>query len=141
VTYEPLGYQLYLSLAHVRTPVEAELRKLGLALPQFACMRTLSASPGLSGAELARAANVSPQAMDRVLADLQNRGLVTRSTDGVIGRGMPARLTPAGVAIVRTAQDAVRAVDERLTAGLTDVEVQELTRLLGAIRTRSRPAP
>jgi DNA-binding MarR family transcriptional regulator len=131
---EPLGYQLYLSLAHVRVPVNAALEELGLGLPQFVCMRTLSASPGLSGAELARVANVSPQAMDRVLSGLQARGIVTRSADGVVGRGLPARLTPDGAVLLKQAEDAVRDVDDRLTSGLSRAEVRELARLLEVFR-------
>ena len=54
------------------------LDPLGLAFPQYLCMRMLSKSPGRSNAELARDINVSPQAMNMVLRGLEDRGLVTR---------------------------------------------------------------
>ncbi len=67
----PLGYLLYRVAAALRPQIAAELRELGLGLPQFVCMRILSVSPGQSSAELARQTNVSPQAMDQLLRGLQ----------------------------------------------------------------------
>ena len=40
---------------------------MGLAFPQYICMRILSKYPGRSNAELARYTNVTPQAMNMVL--------------------------------------------------------------------------
>jgi hypothetical protein len=49
----------------LRPRVTSELRRLGLGLPDFVCMRILSAFPGRSSAELARDTNVSPPAMNQ----------------------------------------------------------------------------
>ena len=46
------------------------LEPLGLAFPQYICMRILSKFPDRSNAELARDTNVSPQAMNMVLRGL-----------------------------------------------------------------------
>ncbi len=68
----PLGYLLYRVHNALRAEVTATvLEPLGLAFPQYICMRILSRFPGRSNAELARDTNVSPQAMNMVL-----RGLV-----------------------------------------------------------------
>jgi DNA-binding MarR family transcriptional regulator len=126
---------LYVTLAHVRRPAETELRKLELTLPQFSCMHTLSMSPGLSGADLARNANVSPQAMDRLLAGLQSRGLLVRSFTRSFGHTLPASLTDRGEELLRQAECALRTIDDRVMFGLSACEADQLTRLLGAVRT------
>src|SRR5271155_5549248 len=51
---EPLGFLLYRVMAALRPQVAAELKPLGVGLPEFVCMRILAKHPGLTGAELAR---------------------------------------------------------------------------------------
>ncbi len=54
---EPLGFLLYRVMRALRPQVAAELKPLGLGLPEFVCMRILSKHPGLTSAELARGTN------------------------------------------------------------------------------------
>jgi DNA-binding MarR family transcriptional regulator len=129
----PLGYLLYRVMAALRPVVTAELRPLGLALPEFVCLRILSMSPGRSSAELARDANVSPQAMNIVLRRLQDIGAVNRPLSVSSGRALPAELTPAGKALLKRAEAAVFGADARVLAGLPPAERQELKRLLAAV--------
>lgn len=79
----PLGYLLYRVGAVLRPEVSAALSPLGLTLPEFVCLRMLSQSPGLSSAELARHASVTPQAMNTVLRKLEDAGAVARPGIGV----------------------------------------------------------
>ena len=130
---------LYVTLAHVRGPAEAELRRLELTLPQFSCMSNLSTAPGLSGADLARKASVSPQAMDRLLAGLHSRGLVMRSLRRTFGHTLPATLTDRGEELLRKAESALRTVDDCIMLGLSAREVDQLARLLAAVRTATVP--
>ncbi|MDT5131745.1 MAG: hypothetical protein QOE41_1056, partial [Mycobacterium sp.] len=60
----PLGFLLSRASARLRTEVTDGLGPLGLTFSQYLCMRVLSVNPGMSSAELARALNVSPQAMN-----------------------------------------------------------------------------
>jgi hypothetical protein len=80
---EPLGFLLYRVMAVLRPQVAAELKPLGLGLPEFVCMRILAQHPGLTGAELARGTNVSAQAMNQVLHALEDRGALTRADAAV----------------------------------------------------------
>ena len=59
------------------------LEPLGLTFPQYICMRILSHVPGRSNAELARDANVSPQAMNMVSAGCRSAGWSARPAIGV----------------------------------------------------------
>jgi DNA-binding MarR family transcriptional regulator len=129
---QPLGYLMYRIMAALRPAVTARLQPLGLGLPDFVCLRILSMSPGRSNAELARDTNVSPQAMNNVLRGLQDRGIVARPASVSSGRALPAQLTPQGKALLKRAEAAVRAADERVLANLTSAQRRELRHLLDA---------
>lgn len=130
---QPLGYLLYQAVATLRPHVTAELRPLGIGLPEFVCLRNLSLWPGQSNAELARRASVSPQAMNLVLRGLEDLGLLTRPVSVSSGKSLPAKLTRKGQALLKRAEVAVRAADEQLLAKLSPTERGELKRLLHAV--------
>jgi DNA-binding MarR family transcriptional regulator len=68
---EPLGSLLHRMVAMLRPEVSAELRPLGLSLPEFVCLRMLSLQPKRSSADLARDSHVTAQAMNQLLHKLQ----------------------------------------------------------------------
>ncbi len=137
---EPLGYLLYRVTAALRPQVNGELRPLGLGLPEYVCLRVLSKSPGRSNAELARDANVSPQAMNMVLRSLQEMDAVTRPASVSSGRALPAELTSKGRTLLKRAEAAVRVAEERILVQLSARERKELKRLLAA-SSFADPAP
>jgi DNA-binding MarR family transcriptional regulator len=96
-------------------------------------MRVLSKYPGHSNAALARALNVSPQAMNMVLRGLEDRGLVSRPASVSSGRSLPAQLTRDGEALLTRTDAGVRAAEDRLMAHLTDKERGEFKRILAAL--------
>ncbi len=134
---QPLGYLLYRVTAALRPEVAAELRPLGLGLPEFVCMRILSMAPGRSSAQLARDTNVSPQAMNLVLRALQDMGVVTRPATAPSGRALPAQLTGKGKVLLKRAEAAVLAAEERILTDLTPVERREFKRLLYVVGSRA----
>jgi DNA-binding MarR family transcriptional regulator len=134
----PLGYLLYQAMATLRPHVTAELRPLGIGLPEFVCMRNLSRWPEQSNAELARRASVSPQAMNLVLRGLEELGVISRPVSTSSGKALPARLTRKGHALLKRAEAAVAAADELLLAKLSPAERDELKRLLHSVD--SQPA-
>ena len=131
---QPLGYLLSRVANALRAEVmETVLDPLGLAFPQYICMRVLSKFPGRSNAELARDTNVSPQAMNMVLRGLQERGLVTRPASVSSGRSLPAELTREGEELLRRTDPGVRAAEIRLMTGLTSQQRREFKRILVAL--------
>ncbi|OBI20923.1 transcriptional regulator [Mycobacterium sp. E2327] len=132
----PLGFLLYRVVAALRPQVAAELKPLGLTLPEFVCMRILAHHPGLSSAELARGTNVSAQAANQVLHALEERGALTRPSTPS-GRAMPAQLTRRGKALLKRADAAVRTADQRVLGRLTADEQRQLKQLLYAAGTRT----
>jgi DNA-binding MarR family transcriptional regulator len=131
---EPLGYLLHRVIHALKTDVSTTvLEPLEVAFPEYLCMRVLSKYPGHSNAELARALNVSPQAMNMVLRGLEDRGLVTRPASVSSGRSLPAQLTRDGEELLKRTDAGVRAADDRLMTSLTDQERREFKRMLAAL--------
>jgi DNA-binding MarR family transcriptional regulator len=129
---QPLGYLLYRAMATLRPHVTAELKPLGIGLPEFVCMRNLLMWPDQSNAELARHASVTPQAMNLVLRALEDMNLIARPAMPA-GRSLPARLTRKGRALLKRAEVAVQVADERLLGQLTPSERAQFKRLLHVV--------
>lgn len=131
---QPLGYLLHRVAMALRSEVTASvLDPLGLAFAEYICLRMVSHAPGQSNAELARDANVSPQAMNMVLRALQERGLVTRPAAVSSGRSLPAELTRQGSEILDRTDSGIRAAEQRLLAGLTEQDQRALRRILAEL--------
>jgi DNA-binding MarR family transcriptional regulator len=131
---QPLGYLLHRVAAALRSEVTASvLDPLGLAFAEYICLRLVSHAPGKSSAELAREANVSPQAMNMVLRALQERGLVTRPAAVASGRSLPAELTRQGTELLDRTDSGIRAAEQRLLAGLTEQDQRALRRILAEL--------
>ena len=131
---QPLGYLLFRVANALRSEVTATvLEPLGLAFPQYICMRILSKFPDRSNAELARDTTVSPQAMNMVLRGLEERGLVTRPASVSSGRSLPAALTRKGAELLERTDSGVRAAERRLMANLSAEQRQEFKRMLVAL--------
>jgi DNA-binding MarR family transcriptional regulator len=106
----------------------AAFGRLGLSPTQFGVLLELDLHPGLSNGEIARAVLVTPQSMSDLLASLERLGYVDRDDSAGQGHRVPARLTPAGRAMLRECAAAVTGVEESL--GLTPQQAGELTALL-----------
>ncbi|MFG1644422.1 MarR family winged helix-turn-helix transcriptional regulator [Amycolatopsis sp. NPDC049252] len=129
---EPLGYLLHRVTAALRAEVAAAvLEPSELAAPEYLCLRMLSQSPK-SNAQLAREAQVSPQAMNKVVLALQDRGLVTRPATVSSGRSLPATLTREGVTVLARLDPEVAEAENRVLAELDEHDRRELRRLLVA---------
>lgn len=108
----------------------AALREHDLTVAQYAALYGLAESPGISGAGLARACLVTPQAMAAVLKVLEGRGLVSGSRHEWHRNVRELALTEEGRGVLATAdEDAVR-IEGRVRDALTSAERVELRRLL-----------
>ncbi len=103
---------------------DAMLDSLGpyeLTVTQFAVLTALEEEPGLSNADLARRAFVTPQSMHAVLQDLESRRLLERRTDPQHRRVLKAELTESGRETLERAAAAVDEVEERMLGQLSDL--------------------
>jgi DNA-binding MarR family transcriptional regulator len=91
-----------------------------LAVTQFAVLTALDEEPGLSNADLARRAFVTPQSMHAVLQELERLQFVVRRPHPQHQRVLQAELTEAGRRTLRSAADVVNAVEKRMLRKLSD---------------------
>jgi DNA-binding MarR family transcriptional regulator len=125
-----LGYLLKEASSALRTAMEEVLRPLGMSVTHYSCLELLSQRPGLSNSELARGAFVTRQTMNVLLQTLERDGYVTRPAQAPVGKVLPARLTPRGRRSLEKASAAVRSVEARMLADLTETEQSHAFRTL-----------
>ena len=106
------GYLLRQAWHAFRTAMEIALRPHNLTSPQYAVLSVLAHSPGASNADLARACNTTPQAMNGVLATLERARMVERRPHPTHGRILQVTLTDEGRAALESAHPAVRALEQ-----------------------------
>ncbi|MGH3253747.1 MAG: MarR family winged helix-turn-helix transcriptional regulator, partial [Trebonia sp.] len=109
---------------------------LGMSVTHYSCLELLAQRPGLSNSELARGAFVTRQTMNVLLQALEREGYVTRPAQAPAGKVLPARLTARGQRSLEKATVAVRSVEVRMLAGLTQAEQSAAFRILQSM-TRS----
>ena len=125
-----LGYCLKEASSALRVAMEQVLRPLGMSVTRYACLELLAGRPGLSNSELARGAFVTRQSMNVLLQALEREGYVTRAAEAPVGKALPTRLTPRGRGSLETATVAVRAIEVRMLAGMTESERSSAFRIL-----------
>ena len=115
-----IGYLLRQAWHAFRTAMEAALREHGLTGAQYAVLSVLARDDGASGADLARACNTTPQAMNGVLATLEREGLVHRTPHPTHGRILQAGLTAEGETRLAAATPEVRRLEDLIEADVGD---------------------
>ncbi|MFB9679303.1 MarR family winged helix-turn-helix transcriptional regulator [Streptosporangium vulgare] len=125
-----LGYLLKETSSALRAAMEEVLRPLGMSVTRYSCLELLAQRPGLSNSELARRAFVTRQSMNVLLQALEREGYVTRPAEAPVGKVLPTRLTPRGRRSLEKASVAVRSVEVRMLAGMTETERSDAFRIL-----------
>lgn len=104
----------------VRRQMRRVLSPWDLGVPEFTALSILQRRPGLSNAQMARRTLVTPQSMIEILARLEARGLVVRSSDPNHGRILRSALTTQGAEVVHAAQAEIDRLQDDLLDGLSD---------------------
>ncbi len=125
-----VGYQLKRAQHRLRLAMDARLRPLRLTTPQYAVLSALEANAGLSGAELARRAFVTPQTMQGLVVSLEQAGFLARRPHATHGRVLQAFLTPAGATALQQAHRVVEDIQRTMLALLSDTDRHRLVSLL-----------
>jgi len=133
------GYALKRAQHALRTRMDGELRPLGLTSPQYAVLSAIELDPGISSAALARAAFVTPQTMQGIVANLERAGLLKRSIDPAHGRILKGELTNKGAKILRKAHAIVEEIEVTTFSALSPAEIESLaTRLIACAEALER---
>ena len=106
----------------VRRAIGEVLQAHGLSVNEYTTLSVLHRRGGLSNAQLARRALVSPQSMHGVLLCLEERRLVRRSAHPNHGRIRRTQLTPKGIRLLAACDEHVRDVEARMVDGLSPAE-------------------
>ena len=125
-----VGYLLKETSSALRAAMEDVLRPLGMSVTHYSCLELLAQRPGSSNSDLARGAFVTRQSMNVLLQALERDGEVTRAAQAPVGKALPTRLTARGRRRLEEASRAVRSVEVRMLAGLTDAERADALRIL-----------
>ncbi len=112
-----------------------ELARCGhdLTFSQYITVKELASGPA-GVTDLARAAELNPGAMTRLLDKLEAKGLVTREADPDDRRALSIRLTDAGRVIWRDIDQCGMRVRDAALAGMDDHERNTLTALMERVR-------
>lgn len=131
ITEMPM-YLLKQAQAAAHAALAAALREHGATVAHYGVLAVLDEQPGLSNADLARQAFVTPQSMNQVLRELEEKDWVTRRPHPGHGRIRPASLTRDGRTVLRACQRAASAIEERMLAGFGRADRERLAAALRA---------
>ncbi len=115
------GYLLRQAQAASRLTLERALANLGVTPPQFVVLTMLKAYPGLSGADLARVALLTPQTVGVIIRNLERARAIRKTPHPVHGRVLQWTLTRPrhGLALLEKCRRRVMALERRLAAGFS----------------------
>jgi DNA-binding MarR family transcriptional regulator len=131
------GYLLRQASNALRSAMDTALHPHGLNAPQYAVLSVLARDPGVSGADLARASNTTPQAMNGVLATLERESLVERSPHPTHGRILRVTLSREGRRRLDAATPVVRRLERAVERDFTAAQIATVKAWLVAVAERS----
>jgi len=116
----PAGPRLSYAVAFLerimRRTLADTLRPFDLTLAHYTVLSLLGMTEGLSNAQLARRAYVTPQAMSEIVRSLESRRLVVRAPSPEHARVHPTRLTAKGRAVLSKCDAAVDRIENQMMA-------------------------
>jgi DNA-binding MarR family transcriptional regulator len=130
-----LAYLLRQAHAASRLSMERALSGLGVTSPQFVVLTMLKAYPGLSGADLARVAFLTPQTVSVIIRNLERDGAIRKSPHPVHGRVLQWTLTGHGTTLLEKCRQIAQAQEQRLAAGLDAKSERVVRQWLSKIAT------
>ncbi|SDI84687.1 MarR family winged helix-turn-helix transcriptional regulator [Paraburkholderia phenazinium] len=125
-----IAYLLRQAGAAHRLRMERALADLGVTPPQFMVLTMLVAYPGLSNADLARLAMLTPQTVSVIVANLLRSGLIARRPHAVHGRIQHIDVTDDGKALLKQCRSRVKTIEQQMLAGFSADEESVIRRWL-----------
>ena len=123
---ERLGYVLKRAQHVLRTSMDDQLSPLGLTTAQYNLLSAVASEPGISNAALAHMAFVTAQSMQGVVANMEKRGFLRRVPHPTHGRIRQSELTRKGAELLVKAHKVLIGIEERMTEGLSQAEIEAL---------------
>ena len=125
----------------VRKAVDLELRELGLTWPDFLVLAITSALDGPSQEAICDRTGVDRGSLSRLVADLEDEGLIERHRGPPDGRKVLCLATPTGAALAGEAGEVVDAASRATLRFLHAKERARLQVLLARAMRAAGPKP
>ena len=106
-----IGYLIYRVERRLRVRLDEAVTAHGITTTEYVTLSVLRDRDGLSSAQLARWAFVTPQAMNLVIGALERRGLIRRRPDPNHGRVLRASVTTKGLRILERCDGDMDAIE------------------------------
>ena len=133
-----VGYLVYRVERRLRARLDDELRAHGVSTPEYVTLSLLRERDGLSCAQLARWALVTPQAMNLVISALEKRRLVRRRPDPKHRRVLRASVTPKGLEVLADCDRSVDRIEADMLGDLPADAVEVVRTRDGVVRALAR---
>lgn len=134
-----LSYLVFRLERRIRAHLDDALARHGVTTTEYMALSELRTRDGVSSAELARIAFVTPQAMNLVIRDLERRGLIRRDPHPDGGRVLCARLTPEGTSVLRRCDASLDEIEAVMLAKTDDTMRETLREGLTVCARALRP--
>lgn len=128
-----LGYLLRQAAGAYRHRMDRALADLDVTPPQFAVMTMVNAYPGISNADIARLALLTPQTVSVIVSNLERAGIVQRLPHSIHGRILQIELTQGGLLLMQRCRRRVLAVERELSDGLPEADQRVIRHWLAGI--------
>jgi DNA-binding MarR family transcriptional regulator len=125
-----VGYLVYRLERRLRDRLDDAVRAHGVTTTEYVTLSVLRTHDGMSSAELARWAFVTPQAMNVVITALEKRRLVRRRRDPQHGRVLRTSVTRKGLEVLDRCDGAMDVIEADMLGQMAPESVETLKRLL-----------
>jgi DNA-binding MarR family transcriptional regulator len=136
-----LSYLVFRLERRIRGRLDQALARHGVTTTEYMVLSELRLRDGASSAQLARAAFVSPQAMNLVIRGLERRGLIRREADPHGGRVLNATLTRTGKTLLRRCDRALDDIEDVMLAEVDEQDRKVLADRLAQFAHALHPEP
>ena len=126
-----VGYLVYRVERRLRARLDEAVRAHGVTTTEYVALSVLRRRDGMSSAELARWAFVTPQAMNVVISSLEKRRLVRRRPDPQNARVLRTSVTRKGLAVLERCDGSMDAIEADMLRDVPPESVELLRQLLG----------
>ncbi len=137
-----VSYLVFRLERRIRARLDQALARHGVTTTEYMALSELRIRDGLSSAQLARIAFVTPQAMSLVIRDLEGRGLIRRAPDPAQRRMLRTSLTGKGRSVLARCDRALDGIEDVMLGEVDDATrktlAETLTECAHALHT---PAP
>lgn len=140
-----VGYLVYRLERRLRSRLDNAVRSYGLTTTEYVTLSVLRTHDGMSSAQLARSAFVTPQAMNVVITALQKRRLVRRRNDPQHRRVLRISVTTKGLDALERCDQSMDVIEADMLDDLEPEDVDVLKDLLArcahSLETRRQDGP